>query len=119
MASRRRRRSREPSQANDRHESRDRRRVSRGDLKAAGIAFASLGGWLVVTNGGQHWTVYFPASRPIRVVEWWPSTGKMAVDKDWDGVKRAESWQDVYRYLNKQSVGGSIKLYDEPNTGSN
>jgi hypothetical protein len=54
---------------------------------------------LRVLNDGYHWEFKLPNGR---LVEWWPSTGRMVVDKKWGEAFMAMTW-DLAR-LNVEGV---------------
>jgi hypothetical protein len=79
-----------------RHKIRKRRAVSND--RNAGLAFASLGAWLRIANDGHHWTIAFPKGSP-RVAEWWPSSAKLVLDRQYTRGIHAHTWQQVFSFL--------------------
>lgn len=74
---------------------RNRKREANREFRNAGIAFASIGGWLVVRNDGEHWQVCFPKGR---LLQWWPSTAKLIVGEEWKQGIHCHRWQDLFRF---------------------
>jgi hypothetical protein len=69
-------------------------------------AFADYGVRLEISNGGHHWRfyrltgTYFPIDLH-KFAEWWPSTGKLALDRDYKASKRANTALDAERILHE------------------
>jgi len=61
---------------------------------------AALGATLKVSNEGHHWRIVL-ANR--RVVEWWPSSGRLVVDGDW---ARATFTGDVSEVMSAVVLAG-------------
>lgn len=74
---------------------RKRKRDANRQYRKAGIAFASIGGWLAVLNNGEHWQIHFPKGR---LLQWWPSTAKLVVNEEWKKGIHCHTWQDLFRY---------------------
>lgn len=78
----------------DRH---DRRKaIALANEIEAGIAFAMTGGWLRVTNDGHHWSIYFADKM---LAEWWPSSAKLVIDKQWGKSIHAHDWKQVLSFI--------------------
>ena len=81
----------------------DRRRAKANrSNRSAGLAFASLGGWLWVGNDGHHWKIVFPGGL---VVEWWPASAKLVVNQNWPNGVHCHTWQKLWRYVKEKLDG--------------
>lgn len=55
---------------------------------------------LDVKNNGQHWIFTRPNGDPL-LLEWWPSTGRFVVNKNFRQAERAWAVQDVRKLLER------------------
>lgn len=97
--------------------------------------FADYGVRLEISNGGHHWRFYlFDPNGPevlrvsrkvLKFAEWWPSSGKLALDRDYKAIKRADTALEAERILGEffkfpQPVKAESKwlesaaIFDEP-----
>lgn len=70
----------------------------------AGIAFASIGGWLV--KSPSVWAIRFPHG----VALWYPSTGTLILNNSKGDGSRLRTWQGVFNRLRKMRFGKRRKL---------
>jgi hypothetical protein len=59
---------------------------------------------LRVLNGGHHWML----EQPGFVAEWWPSSAKLALNRDYLKTFHAPHWSDVMAVLERQSFSKSL-----------
>lgn len=52
---------------------------------------------LTIRNDGQHWSFM----RGDQLVEWWPSSGKVVVNKLWNSARHADNWKRLIPILEK------------------
>jgi hypothetical protein len=72
---------------------------------------------LTIRNDGQHWSF----TRGDQLVEWWPSSGKVVVNKRWNSAKHADNWKRLVPILEKnlrertpvKAFGITAKVADE------
>lgn len=80
-----------------RHDSR--KSLANRNARNAGIAFASIGGWLVIRNEGHHWQIHFPKM----LVEWWPASAKLVIGQNWKSGIHVHRWQELFNYMRKET----------------
>lgn len=61
---------------------------------------------LKITNGFHHWQ----ASKNGRVVEWWPSSAKVVIDKQWQKGIHVHDYKQFIAVLSWQRLGFIEKL---------
>lgn len=71
--------------------------------------WAGQRGWsLKILNGGHHWLFQKPGS----LAEWWPSSAKLALNRDYLRDYHAPHWSDVRalldHHLARPALGGAI-----------
>ena len=76
------------------HRDQQLQRIER-DMDAIRKAALDRGFVLVVRGDGTHWDF----RRQGKFVDWWPGSGKVAVDKAFDGMKRADSVAEIVAIL--------------------
>jgi hypothetical protein len=54
---------------------------------------------LTITNEGHHWL--FQCLGTGKVIEWWPSSAKMVVDKQWRKGVHVHDWKQALSLLEK------------------
>jgi len=70
--------------------------------EAAVRAWARKHGFaLRVLNGGHHWIL----EKAGLVAEWWPSSGKLALNRDYRRTFHAPHWPDVEAVLERSAAG--------------
>jgi hypothetical protein len=94
------RRRREPVLSPDEYKRRRRehrlQRIAHSEVEIR--AWAEARGCLLrVLNGSQHWLF----QKPGFMAEWWPSSAKLAVNRDYLHAHHAPHWQDVLVVLNR------------------
>ena len=57
---------------------------------------------LRVLSGGHHWLI----QKPGFMAEWWPSSARLAVNRDYDRLIHAPNWADVVNAL--QPIADSL-----------
>lgn len=77
-------------------------------LGRSGRSEEQIRGWaekqgcsLRVLNDGHHWL--FQAAGIV--AEWWPSSAKLAIDRDYTGTTHAAHWSDVKKVLETRFSG--------------
>lgn len=59
---------------------------------------------LTITNGTHHWTFRGPRRG---LVEWWPSSGKLVINKRWRDGTHVHDWTQVQRILERELRRGT------------
>jgi hypothetical protein len=60
---------------------------------------AKHGFTLKITNRDQHWSFYKESKQ---VFEWWPSSGKMVIEKDWAKAEYIRNVDGLFATIEKQ-----------------
>lgn len=58
----------------------------------------ALGLTLKILNNGQHWQFM----RGSMIAEWWPSSAKLVINKNWRGGIHCHDWQQVLLVLEQK-----------------
>ena len=70
------------------------------DRKRIEAAAVDRGFALTIANGLQHWTF----ARKGKLIDWWPGSGKVAVDKDFDARQRADKAEAIIALLEQHKA---------------
>ena len=79
---------------------RRRKRVASEDLERLESHLAALGAIISIHNTGRHWQINVRG----RLFEWWPETGRLIVEKNWDNPRKAHDVDQVVKVIRRLAV---------------